>query len=185
MPGEEWPWMKTRSPPCVSLARAPEMHEADIVKRRGGLEAGDMAAEFGGNLVGLEHDGCGVPADRGADFGLDGAHARRLGLVGRRDGVDIGGVPGEGQLRAIFPRFRHHLAQDVVHPLHALKFLNRVQGLEPLAHFERGVVTVHGFLQISRQHLVSAEARDDLGETCLFSIMRNEFTPHGDIRKMN
>ena len=128
--------------------RAPEMHEADIIERGCGLEGGDMAAEFGGNLVGLEHDGGGVPADRGAYFCFDGAGARRLGLVGRMDGVAIGGVPGEGQLRAIFPRFRNHLAQDVIHPLHALKSLNRVQGFQPLAHFERGVVTVHGFLQI-------------------------------------
>ena len=123
------------------------MHEADVVKRGRGLEAGDVAAEFGGDLVGLEHDGRGVPADGGADLGLDLAHARMLRLLGRRDGVDIGGVPGEGQLRAILARFGHDLVEQGIDPLDAFERLDGVQGLQPFPGFLRGIIAVHGFLQ--------------------------------------
>ena len=49
---------------AVALGRRmPEMHEAGVVEGRRRLEAGDVAAEFGGFLVGAQHDGRGVPAD--------------------------------------------------------------------------------------------------------------------------
>ena len=62
---------------AVALVGAvPEMHEAGVVERGGGLEAGDVAAEFRAFLVGLQHDGRGVPADGGADPLLDLARCR-------------------------------------------------------------------------------------------------------------
>ena len=51
--------------------RTPEMHEAGVVEGCGRLEAGNVASEFGGLLVGLEHDGESVPADGGSDPVLD------------------------------------------------------------------------------------------------------------------
>ena len=80
---------------------APEMHEAGVVERRRRLEAGDMAAEFGGFLVGAHHDRRGIPADVAADRLLELAYAGMRRLVLGRDGVDVGGVGRERQFRAL------------------------------------------------------------------------------------
>src|SRR5918997_4785123 len=50
----------------------PEVLEPDVVGRRRGLEAGDVAAGFRAFLVGAQHNGWRVPADVRADEVLDG-----------------------------------------------------------------------------------------------------------------
>jgi hypothetical protein len=79
------------------------MHEPGIVKRRCGLKAGDMPAEFGRRLVGAQHDGRGVPADNRTNLMLEDPVARMRGLIMRRDGVHIGRIGRKGQLCPLPP----------------------------------------------------------------------------------
>src|SRR6185437_4289581 len=111
----------------------PEMHEAGVIEGRGRLEARNMAAEFGGFLVRFDHDRGGVPAHIAANLLLDLAIARmgRLGLGG--NGVDVSGVGGEGQLRALAPRGRDHRLQDVVDLAASLEGLDRIERVQPFA----------------------------------------------------
>ena len=53
----------------------PEVAEADVVQRRGRLEAGDVAAEFGAVFVGAQDDRHRVPADDRTQLVFDGAVA--------------------------------------------------------------------------------------------------------------
>ena len=82
------------------------MHEAGVVERRRRLKTRDMAAQFGGFLVRLDDDRRGVPANGVPDRLLDLAIAGMRRLVLRMDGVDVGGVEGEGQPRAFAARRR-------------------------------------------------------------------------------
>ena len=104
---------------------APEMHEAGVVERRRRLEARDMAAELGAFLVGAQHDRRGVPADVAPDrhFQLAIAGMRRL-LVGM-DGVDIGRVGGERQLRALAAGRGHDRVEQRVDPVRCPRRLRR------------------------------------------------------------
>ena len=110
----------------------PEMHEAGVVERRRRLEARDMAAELRGFLVRLDHDGGGVPAHVAPDMLLERAVAGmdRLRLGG--DGVDIGGVGGEGQPGAFPPRGGDDGIENVVDPAQTLKSFNGIKGVKPL-----------------------------------------------------
>ncbi len=66
------------------------MHEAGVVERRRRLEARDMAAEFGGFLVGAQHDRRRVPPDEAPDRLFEFADAGMLRLIFGADRVDIG-----------------------------------------------------------------------------------------------
>ena len=100
------------------------MHEASVVEGRGGLEARDVAAELGGFLVRLDDDGRGVPTHVAADVLLDVAVARMRRLLFGRDGVDVGGIGGERQLRALAPRGGHQRVQDIVDLANSLEGLD-------------------------------------------------------------
>ena len=132
MPGEEWPWMKTRSPPCFSLGAVPEVLEADVVERRRRLEAGDVAAELRALLVGAQHDGERVPADVGADAVLDGAVAGVPVLALGRDGVEVGRGRRVGHRRAAAARAREQLVEQEGGAVLALDLDHAVERVEPL-----------------------------------------------------
>src|SRR3546814_7268454 len=80
--------------------RAPEMVEADVVKRGRRAEGGDVAAQVAGLAVGAHHHGHRVPADHRADAPFHLRVAGRLGLLAGRDGVDVFGGRRERQVRA-------------------------------------------------------------------------------------
>ena len=119
----------------VVVGGAPEMHEAGVVKGRRRLEAGDVAAELGGFLVGAQHDRRRVTANVAADDLLEFAIAGVPRLVLDADRVDVGGVGGERELRALAPRRRHHGVKQLVDAIEAFKSLDRIQRIEPLAGF--------------------------------------------------
>ena len=125
--------------------RVPEMHEAGVVERRRGLEAGDMAAEFGRLLVGAQHDRQRVPADDRADPVLDRPVARMRRLSVRQDRVDIGGVGREGHLGAVAPGGLNNPLQQFIDPADALKGLNGVECIQPFTCFSGIAILVQCF----------------------------------------
>src|SRR5208283_3126694 len=90
--------------------RAPEMTEADIVKRRRGLKARDMASQRMGFLVGLDHRRQRVPSNDRADAAFDFAIAGIVRLAIDRDSVHIRRV---GVVREIGPA-RARLIEEVL-----------------------------------------------------------------------
>jgi hypothetical protein len=101
--------------------RMPEVHEAGVVKRCGGLEGGDMSAKLRAFLVGLDDDSRRVPADRRANAFLDLAVAGVLCLGIGRNGVDVGGIGGERDPAPRTAGHRHHFIEQVVCPARALE----------------------------------------------------------------
>ena len=131
---------------AVVLRRGvPEVLEAGVVEERRGLEAGDVAAEFGGGLVGPQHDGERVPADDRADAVLDGAVAGMRRLLLDRDGVEIGRVGRVGDRRALAAGAVHHAMEKIMRPLRAFDLDHAVQRVEPFLGFNR--VRVAGVIQ--------------------------------------
>ena len=129
---------------CVRR-RMPEMHEPGIVKRRGGLEAGDMPAEFGRRLVGAQHDGRGVPADNRANLVLEGPVAWMCRLILRRDGVHIGRVGRKGQLCTLAPGGLDNAFQQFIDPADAFKGLDGIERIEPFTCFSGIAILVQCF----------------------------------------
>ena len=122
--------------PAVMGGRGPpEMAEADIVESGRGLEAGDVAAELGGLLVGAEHNGQRVPADQGADALLDGAIPRMPRLPIRRDRVEVGGIGRVWDGCPLAARLDDELIQKEMRPLGALELEHRRERVEPLPSF--------------------------------------------------
>jgi hypothetical protein len=120
---------------AVAFARrAPEMREAGVVERRRRLVAGDMAAEFGRFLIGLDDDGDGVPADGVPDRRFHRAVAGVGRLVLRMDRVHIGRVGGERQAGALAARGGDDGLEELVGAIHALERLDGVERVEPFAH---------------------------------------------------
>jgi hypothetical protein len=85
--------------------RMPEVHHADLVERGGRLEAGDMATEFGGDLVGAQHRRHRVPADQAADAALDRPVAGAARLLIGADRVQVGRIGRIRHRRAATARF--------------------------------------------------------------------------------
>ena len=122
----------------LSVARAPEMHEAGVVERRRRLEARDVAAELRGFLVGAQHDRRGVPAHVAADRHFELAVAGMLGLSLGRDRVDVGRVGGERQFGALAAGGGDDRVEQLVDAFEALERLDGIERFEPFAAF--GVV---------------------------------------------
>ena len=116
------------------------MLEADVVERGRGLEAGDVAAELGGFLVGAQHDRQRVPADQRADLVLDRAVARMRRLAVGRDGVEVGRGAGIGHRRALAAGFGEQLVQEEVRPVRALELQHGSKRFAPLLGFQRIIV---------------------------------------------
>ena len=118
--------------------------EADIVEGRRGLEAGDMAAELGGLLVGAQDDRQRVPPDERPDAvvesqlprvqpvfltGRDGVHVRRGGAVRDR--------------RALPAGLRDNLVEQEECAVGALERHDRIKRIHPLAGLGRVKVFQH------------------------------------------
>src|SRR5215204_1336398 len=117
--------------------RPPEMHEAGVVEGCGRLEAGDVTSEFGGFLVGLEHDGEGVPADGRSDPVLDGPVTGMGLLPPDRNCVYVGGCcrVRDGSALAAGPVY--HLFQEEVDSVGAIDLQNTIQRVEPFSGLDR------------------------------------------------
>ena len=108
-----------------------------------------MPAEFGGRLVGAQHDRGGVPPDQRTNLVLDHAVTRVSRLVVGRDGVNVGAVGGKRQSGALAPRRLNDSAQQFVDPLDAFKGLDGVQRIKPFTCFGGVAILVQG---VTSQH---------------------------------
>jgi hypothetical protein len=114
---------------------AEEVVEADFVQRGRRRVRRHVAADAVRLAVGLDDHGRGVPTDEALDAALDLAVARVRHLRVRRNGVEIGGVRGEGFLHA---RLAGPEAQSVQEPngtavIAAVQ--NVIKRVNPLARF--------------------------------------------------
>ena len=111
---------------------AEEVVEADLVEggRRG--EGRDVAAEAGVLLVGPHHHRHGVPADDALDAALDGAVAAVGGLLALRDGVDVGGVAGEGEDDVLLVPLLEQLLEQETRPVPPLDLDQLLERGQPL-----------------------------------------------------
>ena len=100
-------------------------------------------------LVRLDDDRGRVPAHVAADELLDLAVPGMGRLLFRRDGVDIGGVGGERQLRALAPGGGDYRIEDFIDLADALEGLDRIERVEPFV----GLV---GLVQNSVVHRAAA-----------------------------
>ena len=117
--------------------RVPEVIEAHVIQRGCGGETGNVAAQFGGDLV-CAHDHChGVPAHIGADAVLELVVAGRALLLPRRDGVDVGSAGAVGQVGAGTPRLVDQSFEEIVRALSTLVFEHPVQSIQPLLRLLR------------------------------------------------
>ncbi len=116
----------------VLVRRAPEVVEADLVERGGGLERRDVAAELRRLLVGLQHRRQRVPADQRADAPLDRLVGRQLGAVLDADRVDVrrGRVQRRGDAARSGPR--HQTLEQRCGAVAAVVVEDRFEGLDPL-----------------------------------------------------
>ena len=114
------------------VRRVPEVVEADVVERRGGGEARDVAAELAREAVRLHHHRQGVPPDERADAPFDGGIAG--GVLGARfgDGVDVGGVDRERQGGAALARVIHQRGEKEVGALDAVAIDDGVERVDPV-----------------------------------------------------
>ncbi len=118
----------------------PEVTPTDVIQQRGRLEAGDVAAQFGGILVGAKDDRHGVPADRRADLVFDRAVARGLLFPLNRNGVAVGRGERRRTVGALAPGVLDQRLHQIVRTLVASVLLYRPQGVEPFSGLQRVVV---------------------------------------------
>ena len=128
----------------ASLARAEKMVEADLeqVRRRG--IARDVPAELGMRAVRAHHHGERVPAHQRGDARLDLEVARKLRLLGERNGIAVRRVEHRRHRHAARARVLEQLHEQEGGALAPLGLEQRVEGLEPFARLARiGVRRVH------------------------------------------
>src|SRR5690606_3713296 len=110
---------------------APEVVEAHVVQGRRRGEGGDVAAQVARLAVGPDDGGHRVPADDRTDAPLQLRVAGALGLLVRRDGVDVLGGRGERQERAGPAGQLDHVLQQCVRTLRAITVDDRLERLDP------------------------------------------------------
>ena len=127
----------------LGLGTAEEMIEAHVVEGGRGGETGDMAAEIGLVAVGLDHHGQRIPADQRADAPFDGGVSWAFFLLGRRNGIHIGGGGGEGNMGACASRLVHQALQQEMGAFRPFPLQDSLQGIEPFAGFLGVAVFTH------------------------------------------
>ena len=132
----------------------PEMVEADVVERRRALEGRDVAADAGVLAVGVHHHRHRVPADDRADLPLQSVIAGRARLLFDGNGVDVGGICGERNMRAAAARLLGQRLEQKVRALRALRLEHGGEGIQPLLGFG-GVGVGHASAGFVRAHAQS------------------------------
>ena len=117
------------------VAGMPKMHETGVIKRRRRLEACNVSAKLGRFLVRLDHHRRGVPADVAADVLLELAVARMGRLGFGRNRVDVSGIGGERQLRALTTSGGDNRIQNVVDLGDSLEGFDGIERVEPFVGF--------------------------------------------------
>ena len=111
------------------------MVEADVIERGGGGEAGDVTADAGIHLVGLDHHRQGVPAHQGTDAPFHVGVAGTAFLLGGGDGVEVGGVGIEGNVRAGAAGLFNQCFQQKMGAFRTFPFDHRVERVQPFPSF--------------------------------------------------
>ena len=147
--------------------RMPEMLEAHVIEQRRGLEARDVAAQFGRLLVCAQDDRDRVPADRRADLVLELAVAGRFFLVLWRNRVAIRRGGEKRRHRAGFQGLVAQPAEQPAHPFGPLLLQDRPQRVDPLLGLGRVVIVgdAHDASPL-RMRLDVRVARDGARELC-------------------
>ena len=114
MPGAAWPWKKMTSPSLADRLRRPRKKwlKPTSYSVAADGEGRDVAADAFLGLVGAHDHRRGVPADQALDAALEVRAAGHERLLVGGDGVDVGGVGGEGQLDAVLSGVNRQLAEQ-------------------------------------------------------------------------
>src|SRR5690606_2994120 len=110
-------------------------------------EGGDVAAQVARLAVGAHDHRHGVPADDRADAPLQLRVARALGLLVRRDGVDVLGGGRERKERAGAAGQLDHVLQQCMRTLRAVTVDHRLERFDPLAGLYRIRIVVQHIVQ--------------------------------------
>ena len=141
--------------------RSPEVVEADLVKKRSGLERRDVAAQLRGLLVRAQDHRDRVPADERADAALHRGVPREWRLLVGGDGVDVGGRPHVLNCGALVARTPDYALDQVMRPLRAVLLHDGVEGLEPLLSLD--CIDIGHFEQTTHETHMAARDRENLG----------------------
>ncbi len=126
---------KHHVPGMIGRRRAPEVIEAHFVQRGAGGVAREMSAVFGGHAVRLHDHRERVPAQDGFQPALDSAVAGILTFLAGGDGVDVGRVRLERQVRARAARVIDQPFEQEMRALRAMSAEHGVDGLQPFLRF--------------------------------------------------
>ena len=114
----------------------PEVVVPDVIERRRGSEAGDMAADVG-VLVGAHDHRHRVPPHIRADALLDRLIARNADLLVDRNRIDIGGIGRKRHVGARPARLVDHLLDQEMRAIRTLVLDHAVDRVQPFAGFLR------------------------------------------------
>jgi len=136
MPGEEWPWTYSRSPPWFSDGACQKwLKDPQHVGQRG--ERGDVAAQVAVEAVGLDDHRHRVPAHPRAQALFIFEVARAVLFEVRRDGVHISGIAGKRDMGTATARQVDQALQQVMRAIGAFEFDHRFERVEPFLGLER------------------------------------------------
>jgi hypothetical protein len=167
----------------VAIGRgAPEVVEADLVEHRRRLVTRYVPAELGGLLVGLEHHRDRVPAHDRAHAPLERLVDRVLGLVLRRDRVDVRG----GACRRRRSTGQLGMADDTLEEMLGaagpIVVHDGVERLQPLTRLLRvDVLLQHPFLPSERRS--GRQAWRSLPSPCMAFPCRRPYESGGAARQ--
>jgi hypothetical protein len=140
--GRGVPLHKYKVAAVLGRRRVPEMIVADVVERRRGGEACDVAADVG-VLVGADHHRHRIPAHVRADAVLDRLVTGNPDLLVDGNGIDVRGVGRERHVRAGAARLVDYLLDEEMRAVRPLVFEHTVNRIQPFLGFLRVDVRVH------------------------------------------
>ena len=117
-----------------------EMVEAHVIQGRRRGKAGDVTAQFGRLLVGVEHDGHRVPAHQRADAVFHFMAARRTFFLVQRNAVDVRRGRADRHIIARQTRMVDELVDDEMGAVGPFLFQHGLERLQPFLCLLRIVV---------------------------------------------
>ena len=160
---------------------APEMVEADLVEHRRRLVARYVPAELGGFLVGFEHHRDRVPAHERAHAPLELLVDRVLGLVLRRDRVDVRRGAGRRRRRTGQLGVADDALEQMLGAVGPVVVHDGVERLQPLTRLLRiDVLLQHGSL-FPRAAIRHSQAWRSLPRPCTASSPAGEPANQGEL----
>ena len=135
-PGRRVPLHVHEVAAVVLRPRPPEVVEADLVERLGGLVARDVPAELGRLGVRLQDDRDRVPAHERRREPLQLRIARENRLLVDADRVDVRRAEAGRDLDAVLLRVVDRLVEQEAHSLSAVGLDDDLDGVEPLPRLD-------------------------------------------------